>query len=144
MGHIIDDCGISADPAKTSAILNMPSPQNVSDLRRFFRMVNQLGKFSSHLSELTHPLRRLLSSKQAWVWDSTLEAAFHKVKTALSDSTVLGMYTPTAETKISADVFAHGLGAVLLQRTDVSSPCCMLPDPFPMLRPDMLKSKRKL
>ena len=77
-----DDRGISADPAKTSAILNMPNPHNVSDLQRFLGMVNQLGKFSSRLSELTHPLRRLLSSKQAWVWDFTLEAAFLRVKTA--------------------------------------------------------------
>lgn len=35
MGHVIDQHGIRADPAKTSAILEMKPPANITDLRRF-------------------------------------------------------------------------------------------------------------
>ena len=55
LGHLIDD-GVRADPEKTSAIRDMETPQSVSDLRRFLGMVNQLGKFSPQISELTQPL----------------------------------------------------------------------------------------
>ena len=50
LGHLITHDGISADPAKTSAIKNMRPPNNVTELRRFMGMANQLGKFSPNLS----------------------------------------------------------------------------------------------
>ena len=68
LGHIIDDKGVRADPNKTSAIADMDPPQNISDLRRFMGMANQLGKFSHCLAEVSQPLRELLSSKRSWVW----------------------------------------------------------------------------
>ena len=39
-------------PEKTAAITKMPVPTNVSELRRFLGMVNQLGKFSSNLANI--------------------------------------------------------------------------------------------
>ena len=62
LGHLIDREGIRADPEKTSAILQMEAPTNVTELRRFLGMVNQLGKFSTRISELPQPLRELLST----------------------------------------------------------------------------------
>lgn len=43
-------------------------------------MVNQLGKFSPRISELTQPLQELLSTKQAWLWGPEQEQAFDRVK----------------------------------------------------------------
>ena len=39
LGHVIDTEGIHADPSKTSAILQMNAPSNVTELRRFLGMV---------------------------------------------------------------------------------------------------------
>ena len=69
LGHMIDLEGtesIQPDPEKISAIVKMTVPRNVPKLCRFLGMVNQLGKFSPRISELTQPLRELLSSKQSW------------------------------------------------------------------------------
>ena len=76
LGQIIDRDGIRADPEKTSAIRQMEAPKNVSELRRFLGMVNQLGKFSPHIAELSQPLRELLSTKHSWIWGSSQEQAF--------------------------------------------------------------------
>ena len=122
LGHIIDKNGVSADPDKTAAITRMPPPTNVTELRRFLGMVNQLSKFSFHLSELTYPLRQLLSAKNAWTWNPMLDEAFSAVKDALTKPTVLVTYSPAAETKVSADASCHSLGAVLLQRQQSSAP----------------------
>ena len=65
LGHLIDREGIRANPEKTSAILQMEAPTNVTELCRFLGMVNQLGKFSARISKLSQPLRELLSTKQS-------------------------------------------------------------------------------
>jgi hypothetical protein len=117
LGHVIDNKGITADPDKTKAIREMQTPTNVSDLRRFMGMVNQLGKFSANLASLTQPLRELLSKKSTWLWGEAQNDAFEQVKEEISKPTTLALYDPAADSKISADASSYGLGAVLLQKS---------------------------
>ena len=53
LGHMVSQDGVRADPDKTKAIINMKAPQSVTELRRFMGMINQLGKFSSKISEIS-------------------------------------------------------------------------------------------
>ena len=115
LGHIISKDGISPDPAKTSAIVNTGTPKSVSDLRMFLGMANQLGKFTPQLANMSQPLRELMSPKKAWQWGPTQEKAFLQIKKELTRPTVLATYNPRADTKISSDASAYGLGAVLFQ-----------------------------
>ena len=81
-------------------------------------MVNQLGKFTPNLAQLTQPLHKLLSKSTAWVWDSAQSRAFHQVKEELSKPTTLALYDLNAPKRVSADASSYGLGAVLLQQFD--------------------------
>ena len=67
LGQLVDKEEIRADPSKVSAVKHMAEPTDIHELRRFLGMVNQSGKYIPNLAELTHPLRELLSKKNAWV-----------------------------------------------------------------------------
>ena len=116
VGHIIGEDGISADPLKVKAIIEMDKPSNITELRRFLGMANQLSKFTIDLAETTKPLRDLLSKKNAWHWSYAQDQAFLNVKSLLSMTPILGMYNPQAETVLSADASSYGLGSVLAQK----------------------------
>ena len=68
-------------------------------------MVNQLGKFSLHISELTQPLQELLSTKLAWLWAPEQEQALGRVEEELLQPTTLVLYNPQTELKVSADAY---------------------------------------
>ena len=70
-------------PDKTATILNMKLTSNVSELRRFIGMVNQVGKFSPRVYSRSEPLRELLSTMRQWMWEQSQERAFAQVKEEL-------------------------------------------------------------
>ena len=82
-------------------------------------MINQLGKFTPNINELSHPLRELLivSVKRGWLWGPMQADAFTKLKQEL---TSLGtLQSCAAETLISADASSHGIDS----RKSVVSNC---------------------
>ena len=118
LGHLISKDGVKPDPDKTKAIREMEVPQSVSDLRRFLGMINQLGKFSPNISELSQPLRELLSSRKTWLWGPAQDQAFQQLKDELSKPTTLTLYNPAADLKVSADASSFGLGAFCSKRKE--------------------------
>jgi len=96
VGHVIDKKGVSPDPHKTSAIVAMERPKTPTELRRLMGMVNQLGKFTPNIADISQPLCELLSSKKSWVWGPSQETAFEKLKGELTQPTVLALYNPDA------------------------------------------------
>ena len=118
LGHVIDGEGIRADPEKTRAVRDFPTPTNRTELKRFFGVVNYLGKFTPLLADKTHNLRQLLGKDCDWVWGEPQRNEFELVKDILTRTPVLAPYTLSADTMISADSSSYGLGAAVLQRVE--------------------------
>ena len=79
LGQVVSVDGIRADPSKVRAIKQMQQPKDVSDIRRFLGMANQLGKFILNLSTVTQPLRDLLQKKNQWTCGPSQQRAFDLV-----------------------------------------------------------------
>ena len=121
MSQLVDEQGIKPDPDKIVTINIMLQPTNITELRRFLGIVNQLNKFSSNLADHMKPLHDLLSSQNQWMWGERQNKAFQEVKAALISSQTLCAFNPTLETIVSADASSFGLGAVLRQRQGAAS-----------------------
>lgn len=76
----------------------MKEPTNVSELRSFLGMVNQVGKFIPQLAEKDKALRDLLSKKNCWLWGADQAAAFRVLKEALTSPPILAMYDTSRDT----------------------------------------------
>ena len=126
VGHIISADGISPDPDKVTAVTKMREPADISQLRCFLGMANQLAKFSSQLTDLSTPLRDLLRKNTQWTWDTPHKQAFADIKAALCTASVLALYDPAKPTLVAADASSYGLGSVLSQRQSDDSwrPVC--------------------
>ena len=123
VGYQISHNSIKADPKKLDAIAKFPVPENRTDLRSFMGLVNQLGRFSSQVSEAAGPLRELLKVKNEFKWYPDHTAAFEDVKRALVSPPVLGMFDKNARTCLQTDASRkNGLGYALLQQHEEDGP----------------------
>ncbi|XP_063591351.1 uncharacterized protein LOC134768457 [Penaeus indicus] len=115
-GYKLSNNGIEADPEKVKAIAEFPTPANLTDLRSFMGLVNQLAEFTPKISTAAAPLRPLMSPKRAFTWTADHTKAFIDTKQALSRPPILATFDPALPTILQTDASRlYGLGYVLLQ-----------------------------
>ena len=115
-GFLVNSEGFQGDPDKVKAISSFPRPENITQMRSFMGLVNQLGSFSSEISSVAYPLRGLLKKKNEFVWLDSHQKAFDSVKKCLSQPPVLANFDPKKDTRLETDASRlNGLGFMLLQ-----------------------------
>lgn len=88
-GYILSRKGSGADPNKDIAIRVFPTPTNLTDLRSFMGILNQLAEFTPDITATVQALCLFMSQKRAFIWNVDHDEAFHRVKTALVSSPIL-------------------------------------------------------
>ncbi|XP_043223982.1 uncharacterized protein K02A2.6-like [Amphibalanus amphitrite] len=116
-GFTLSLAGKQVQPGKVSAITEFPPPTNITELRSFMGLVQQLGDFSKEISSTAEPLRGLLKPSNSFIWTPDHQAAFDAMKAALAAPPVLAHFDPSLPTMLQTDAARRkGLGYALLQR----------------------------
>ena len=85
-GFIIGSDGIRPNPAKLALLRNFPVPKNVTDLRSFLDLANQLRSFLPDLAQATVQMRELLKKGVAFLWLPVHSAEFDRARELLCSS----------------------------------------------------------
>ena len=116
LGHRIEAQGLHPTGDKLQALRRAPTATSVTELKRFFGLLNYYGKFFPRLASMLAPLYELLRKLQPWGWTKQQDGAFNRAKTALSTSRVLVHFDPRKPSVVICDASSYGVGAVLAHR----------------------------
>lgn len=124
VGYIVGREGIKADPAKLKAIQEYPKPSNIHELRSFDGMINQIGHFTTELTEARGVIRELRSKKNVFTWGKEHDKAFEAIKECLTRLITLVQFDPKLPTRLDTDGSKlKGLGYTLFQEHGKSCAC---------------------
>ena len=115
LGHTIDALGLHPTMAKIKAVVDAPTPKNLSELKSYLGLLNYYGRFLPNLSSLIQPLNQLQSKDQKWEWSTACQQAFEFSKQALVSSSALTHYDATKPLQLACDASPFGVGTVLSQ-----------------------------
>ena len=114
--HIVSDIGIRPDDKKYQAVSDFSWPINVSTLRSFLGLAQQLGSFIPDLSHMVSRMRGLLTKGVAWTWLPEHEHDFELVKQKLTSKTLVHLFNPSLKTILLTDASClYGIGFCLVQ-----------------------------
>ncbi|PKI64651.1 hypothetical protein CRG98_014940, partial [Punica granatum] len=82
-GFIVSERSIEVDPDKVKAILEMPPPKTVCEVRSFLGRLNYIARFIANLANKCQPLFRLLRKNATIEWDDGCQKAFDTIKAYL-------------------------------------------------------------
>jgi transposase InsO family protein len=115
-GFLVSASGVRPDPAKVRAIAEFPVPRDVTSVRSFLGLANQLGIFVSDLAAVTDPLRKLLKKNITWIWTPDHQAAFEATKRRLAEPLNVAPFDLRKPIELWTDASSlHGLGYALIQ-----------------------------
>lgn len=99
------------------AIADFPTPQNLTDVRSWFGLVNQVS-YTFSMTDVMLPFRDLLKPSNKFYWDDKLEQAFQKSKSTIIDEIKHGVtiFDKTKPTCLATDWSKHGIGFWLFQK----------------------------
>ena len=128
-GFLVTQTDVKPLPKYIDAIRNFSRPANISEIRSWFGLVNQVSHYAQ-LTEFMAPFKPLLSPKTRFKWDDELEEAFQRSKLEIVKAIEEGVriFDPYRVTSLSPDWSETGIGYFLYQKhcecpSDITT-CC--------------------
>ena len=117
-GFKISPTSLMPSDKMLESIRNFPTPTDISGVRAYFGLVNQVA-YAFAMTEEMYPMRHLLSPKTPFEWTPELDALFAKSKEIIVDKVIEGvkLFDPSLTTCLATDFSGKGVGFILLQKT---------------------------
>lgn len=87
--HIVSKQGITIDPKRVSAILDLPLPNHKKGLQIFLGRINFVRRFILDIANLLKPLISMLKKNASFSWTKEAKHNFEVIKEALSATSTL-------------------------------------------------------
>ena len=116
-------------PKYLEAIAAYPTPKNITDIRSYFGLVNQVAHYAQ-LRDMMAPFRKFLSPKVPFEWTAELDEVFRKSRQHIVEAIRRGVciFDPTRRTALRTDWSKNGIGFLLIQKhchcSSRSPGCC--------------------
>jgi hypothetical protein len=89
LGFIVTKHGIEVDPTKIKAIMDMPQPKNIHDLKSLQGHLAYIRRFISNLFGRCKPFSQLMKKGVPFEWDQACQNALEDIKKYLTNPPVL-------------------------------------------------------
>ena len=127
LGKIVDRNGIRLDTSTTDAIINMPTPQDISKLCSFLALVSYISKHCPDLRSARAPLDYLCKPDVKFAWYEIHENAFQRCKQLAGNSALLAHFDPGKPIVLTTDASPYGVGACLSHKVVINNKSRLLP-----------------
>src|SRR5499433_477352 len=118
LGFIVSQRGIEIDPNKAKAIVEMPPPKSLKEVRVLIGRLQFVRRFISQHSQKCRPLYELLKGGAKFEWNENCQKAFDELKTYLASPPVLSLPVPGKPLLLYMSVIDDSIGAILAQHDD--------------------------
>ncbi|KAL0437700.1 UNVERIFIED_CONTAM: Transposon Tf2-12 polyprotein [Sesamum radiatum] len=109
---------IEIEQAKIDAILRMPEPQNIYELKSLQGKLAYLWRFISNLVGRCQPFSRLMKKDVPFEWDETCDKAFKGIKSYLMKHPVLIALVPRCPLILYVAAQERSVGILLAQKNN--------------------------
>lgn len=89
LGYIVNEQGVTTNPERVAAILELSRPRNVKDVKSFPGMVAYYARFIPESARIAAPLHALTHKGQAFVCCAGCQEACQALKSALATEPIL-------------------------------------------------------
>ena len=116
-GFEITPTSVRPCPKQLEAIRNFPTPQNITDVRSFFGLVNQVA-YAFASAQRMLPFRNLLKPDTPFQWTDELDKLFEESKTVIINEIQKGVeiFDKNRPTCLCTDWSKDGVGFWLVQK----------------------------
>lgn len=118
LGFVVRHRGIEIDPSKIKAILEMPPPQTLKQLRGLQGTLAYIRRFISNLSGRCQPFTRLMKKDTPFIWDQACQNAFDSIKAYLLKPPILMAPIKGKPLILYIAALERSLGAMLAQENE--------------------------
>lgn len=115
LGYVVNSKGLLVDPGKVDAILRIPTPKSVTEVRRIMGMASWYRRFIPNFASVIAPLSSLLRKNQRFLWDEYCDTALTNIKEHLVSAPILTCPDFNIPFIVQTDASGFGIGAVLSQ-----------------------------
>lgn len=115
LGYVVDRHGLHVDPDKVRAMLDVPVPKSVTEVRRIVGTFAWYRRFIKDFSTIIAPITGLLRKNRKFDWTTECDSAFRNIKECLISAPVLAAPDYSLDFVVQCDSSGYGIGAVLVQ-----------------------------